>query len=344
MRRALSALTSHTLALEYPLPNLAPQPFPFEGCPPTKRGPCHSPGLARLTGAISARIGGMSSPERNGLVRGAATACAPGPLARARRRRRRRRRRYCPSYHARLPATIPFPPCQVRIVLNLCAAFSSFQRWSVGLGVEHQLNALRAAVGLPEVPVSAGAGGLRVLGAAAGVPAPAGGWGTAPTQQLRPLNSPQLLPGLPCMLQLLPGRLNLDYDALVQPRRCEQTLMEVFSNPEDFFFRTIHLGTGEGWCTAKMGAKDATMQERCKPALLLLPLPSTLPTFCPPPPRRLLGQHRPVAAAQRAGAGGGGQLAQCGGARLAGGHRAPPTEASPCCRRAQPLPAAGTSN
>ena len=42
------------------------------------------------------------------------------------------------------------------MVLNISAAFASFQRWSVGLGVERQLNALRATVGLREVQVRGG--------------------------------------------------------------------------------------------------------------------------------------------------------------------------------------------
>lgn len=33
-----------------------PQPFPFEGCPPTKAGPCHSPGLHHLTEAVQAKV------------------------------------------------------------------------------------------------------------------------------------------------------------------------------------------------------------------------------------------------------------------------------------------------
>lgn len=45
------------------------QPFPFEGCPPTKAGPCHSPGLQRLTNAVCASLGGMTAAERNSLIR-----------------------------------------------------------------------------------------------------------------------------------------------------------------------------------------------------------------------------------------------------------------------------------
>lgn len=41
-----------------------------------------------------------------------------------------------------------------------------------------------------------------------------------------------------------PARPHLDYDALVRPWLCEQTLAgEAHSAAEDFFFRTVHLGT-----------------------------------------------------------------------------------------------------
>ena len=54
-----------------PLPclPLMPQDFPFEGCPPTKAGPCHSPGLQRLTAAVCGQLGGMTAAERNSLIR-----------------------------------------------------------------------------------------------------------------------------------------------------------------------------------------------------------------------------------------------------------------------------------
>lgn len=125
------------------------QPFPFEGCPPTKAEAGHSPGLQRLTDAVQSKIGSMSAAERNSLI---------------------------------------------KLVLNITAACSSFQRWTVGLGIEPQLNALRGAVGLPALQFS--------------------------------------------------HTLNLDYDSLVKPWLCEQTLTcEKYTHPEDFFFRTIHLGT-----------------------------------------------------------------------------------------------------
>lgn len=41
-------------------------------------------------------------------------------------------------------------PC-LQVVLNLTNTFdSSFSRWTVGLGIEHQLNELRVAAGLEE--------------------------------------------------------------------------------------------------------------------------------------------------------------------------------------------------
>jgi hypothetical protein len=47
----------------------------------------------------------------------------------------------------------------IRLVINISAAFSAFERWSVGLGVEHQLSALRRAVGLPDFKVGGAEGG-----------------------------------------------------------------------------------------------------------------------------------------------------------------------------------------
>ena len=36
-------------------------------------------------------------------------------------------------------------------MLNLSSAFEAFQRWTVGLGIEHQLDQLRAAVSKPHL-------------------------------------------------------------------------------------------------------------------------------------------------------------------------------------------------
>ncbi|EFN57798.1 hypothetical protein CHLNCDRAFT_143159 [Chlorella variabilis] len=145
------------------------QAFPFEGCPPTKHEPCHSPGLQRLTVAIDANIDSMSSAERNSLI---------------------------------------------KLVLNITAALSSFQRWTVGLGIEPQLNSLRAAVGLPALQFT--------------------------------------------------HTLNLDYDSLVKPWLCEQTLTcETYTHAEDFFFRTIHLGTD---CWAFVALSRLRSAQQCAEA------------------------------------------------------------------------------
>jgi hypothetical protein len=45
------------------------QPYPFEGCPPAKPERGHSPGLHRLVAAIQAKLGHMSSAERNSLIK-----------------------------------------------------------------------------------------------------------------------------------------------------------------------------------------------------------------------------------------------------------------------------------
>ena len=129
------------------------QDFPFPGAPPTRSHPSHSPGLARLEGAIYAALPTMTMPERNSLI---------------------------------------------KLVINLTStAFGAFQRWSVGLGLEPQLNALRKAVGLTPLVFS--------------------------------------------------HTVWLDYLALVRPEVVERTLTgKVYTYHEDFFFRTVHLGT-ECW-------------------------------------------------------------------------------------------------
>jgi len=55
-------------------------------------------------------------------------------------------------YHT-TPMAIPCSLSCVQLVLNITAAFSSFQRWTVGLGIEHQLQQLQATVGLPPTQV-----------------------------------------------------------------------------------------------------------------------------------------------------------------------------------------------
>ncbi|KAL4539440.1 hypothetical protein Ndes2437B_g02184 [Nannochloris sp. 'desiccata'] len=87
----------------------------------------------------------------------------------------------------------------IKVVINLTStAFGSFERWSVGLGLEPQLNTLREAVGLPKI-------------------------GFQHTYWL-------------------------DYSAIVRPEVCKKTLTfkDTWTYHEDFFFRTVHLGT-ECW-------------------------------------------------------------------------------------------------
>ncbi|KAL0021755.1 hypothetical protein WJX79_004279 [Trebouxia sp. C0005] len=88
----------------------------------------------------------------------------------------------------------------IKVVLNITNTFdSSFSRWTVGLGIEHQLNELRVAAGLAEE--------ARFHARAR----------------------------------------NLDYAQLVHPEVVEATLSgEVYEHEEDFFFRTVHLGS-ECW-------------------------------------------------------------------------------------------------
>lgn len=88
----------------------------------------------------------------------------------------------------------------IKVVLNITNTFdSSFSRWTVGLGIEHQLNELRVAAGLAEE--------ARFRARAR----------------------------------------NLDYAQLVHPEVVEATLSgEVYEHEEDFFFRTVHLGS-ECW-------------------------------------------------------------------------------------------------
>jgi tryptophan 2,3-dioxygenase len=86
----------------------------------------------------------------------------------------------------------------IKTVLNITSVFhGNFQRWTVGLGLEPQLNELRAAVGLDPLSFC--------------------------------------------------HSVFLDYNALVRPHVAEETLTkERYKYAEDFFFRTVHLGT-ECW-------------------------------------------------------------------------------------------------
>eukprot|EP00891_Asterochloris_glomerata_P001752 jgi/Astpho2/1752/Aster-04173 len=55
--------------------------------------------------------------------------------------------------HGRGGMTVAERNSLIKVVLNITNTFdSSFGRWTVGLGIEHQLNELRVAAGLPEEP------------------------------------------------------------------------------------------------------------------------------------------------------------------------------------------------
>ena len=86
----------------------------------------------------------------------------------------------------------------IKTIINISNTFfGSFQRWTVGLGIEWMLNELRGMVGLDPLPFATD--------------------------------------------------LFLDYEKLVRPEVVETTLTEEqYLYPEDFFFRSIHLGT-ECW-------------------------------------------------------------------------------------------------
>lgn len=59
-----------------------------------------------------------------------------------------------PPPHPQTPPPHTCPSYLVwQLVINITAAFGFFQRWTVGLGIEHQLQALQAAVGLPPTQV-----------------------------------------------------------------------------------------------------------------------------------------------------------------------------------------------
>lgn len=87
----------------------------------------------------------------------------------------------------------------IKVIINLTTiAFGSFQRWTVGLGIEPQLNSLREAVNLSPLPIT--------------------------------------------------HHHFLDYERLVRPKVVEGTTVDHHGihYHEDFFFRSVHLGT-ECW-------------------------------------------------------------------------------------------------
>jgi tryptophan 2,3-dioxygenase len=100
----------------------------------------------------------------------------------------------------------------IKVVINLTStAFGSFERWSVGLGLEPQLNTLREAVGLPTIEFQ--------------------------------------------------HTYWLDYSAIVRPEVCTKTLTfkDTWTYHEDFFFRTVHLGT-ECWAKIALTRLDSARE------------------------------------------------------------------------------------
>jgi tryptophan 2,3-dioxygenase len=191
--RPLSASSSaaSSASCSRPLRSLT-QPFPFPDAPPTitataDGGP--SPGLARLTQAVK------SAWAKVGAGGGGAGSGGGGGAGR----------------HSLL-----------KLVLNVSAALAPFGRWSVGVGLEPQVDALRAAVGLPPLMMTTGEeedseGSDESEG---------------PARRGRRSHR---------------RRLFLDYAALVRPEVVERTLTgHTYDNPEDYFFRAVHLGT-ECW-------------------------------------------------------------------------------------------------
>ena len=117
------------------------------------------------------QFGGMSGAERNSVIRVSpgcpalptmkCLACTQGKSC----SQPGQRLLFCCSGAPSSTCTVPihagpapmhptFSCCpSLQLVINISAAFSAFERWSVGLGVEHQLSGLRRAVGLPDFKV-----------------------------------------------------------------------------------------------------------------------------------------------------------------------------------------------
>jgi tryptophan 2,3-dioxygenase len=138
------------------------------------------------------------------------------------------------ALHAALAAAPPPAAAGLRrVVGRLTAAFSAFEAWGVGLGLEPQLARLRAAVGLApgEPAVDGGGGDADAPFAADSTPADS------------PTDSTAAVFHYPCRRARF-----LDYAALVRPEAAEATLSAAprHASGEDFFFRTVHLGA-ECW-------------------------------------------------------------------------------------------------
>ena len=124
------------------------------------------------------------------------------------------------SIQASLPTmSLPERNSLVKLVLNLSTAFSTFQRWSVGLGIEPQMQELRNIVGVS--PPST-------------------------TMTMTTTTS-------------FPLQYYLDYQALVRPDVVLSTLTsEQYVYHEDFFFRTVHLGT-ECWAFVGLSRLESSL-------------------------------------------------------------------------------------
>jgi tryptophan 2,3-dioxygenase len=199
------------------------QPFPFPDAPPTTSAAARSPGLARLTAAVRAAAEAAAAAAAAAAASGATSTPPP-------------------------PASAP-PHCLLKLVLNLSAAFASFDRWTVGLGLEPQLDALRAAVGLG--PMSGGNGDN-------------GSNGNNNTSANADQNKNSKNKNHQNQ------RLFLDYNRLVRPELVEKTLTDhVYDNAEDYFFRAVHLGT-ECWAKVALnrlaGAKRLAEEGRWRAA------------------------------------------------------------------------------
>jgi hypothetical protein len=138
------------------------QAFPFEGCPPITAAASTSPGLAHVLEAVREALPGMGTASRNSLMkvgpgRRAALLSAPLWLLKACvTMGQGQDQQPCVLGWQQIHAAGPrrrLTPARPQVVLNISDAFdASFQRWSVGLGIEAQLDELRACLGLPLRP------------------------------------------------------------------------------------------------------------------------------------------------------------------------------------------------
>jgi hypothetical protein len=120
------------------------------------------------------------------------------------------------------------------VVRNITGAFdAAFSCWSVGVGMEDQLNTLRCCVGLKELDSLA----MRRSGLYLGL-----------SLALFHMLPPALLWHVTQLTQLAYIPLSADYKRMVRPEAALSSYhSESYRHSEDFFFRSVHLGT-ECWC------------------------------------------------------------------------------------------------